>query len=217
MRKHPSDSEIIRAALARGDEPAARATREHLEAGCARCRRRMEEMAAVIAALAAPPLAQAPDEVVAKASAWLSEQARTAAARGPLDQAGRRIRQALEEVRAVLVLDTAPGAALAGIRGPADARGRRLLYESPAGSLHLAIEPVSAGRIAIQGQFLPSSADPGPSTGQAVLARTPRPGVCPLSESGEFHFDDEAAGEVRLQIEWGGRRIVIDPPDASGT
>jgi len=208
MRKHPSDTEIVRAALAQASDAAAQATRDHLEAGCERCRQRLAQLSAVIAALGAPALADVPPEMWAKASAYL-------AARAALGKTGRRIKQALEKVRAVLVLDTAPGTLLAGIRGPADTRGRRLLYESPAGDLHLEIEPLAGGRIAIQGQFLPASPDPDPASGRAVLAHAPRAGVCPLSSAGEFHFDNQAAGEIRLQIEWGGRRIVIDPVDAS--
>ncbi len=219
MRKHPSDAEIVRAAMAGADETVTASTRAHLDAGCERCRKRLEELSAVIAALRAPALADAPAAAVAKAAAWLASQ--TAAAGAPagavVRRARRRLMQALEEVRAVLVLDTAPGAALAGIRGAADGHGRSLLYESPAGNLHLQIEPLPAGRIAIQGQFLPASADPSPASGRAVLGTDPGAGVCRLSNAGEFHFDDEAAGEVHLQIEWGGRRIVIDPVGASGS
>ena len=223
MRKHPPDTEIVRAALADAREAVTPTTRAHLDAGCERCRKRLEELSAVIAALGAPALADAPAAIVARASAWLASQAAAAGAPAGapagavVGRARRRLMQALEEVRAVLVLDTAPGATLAGIRGAADAHGRRLLYESPVGNLHLQIEPLSAGRIAIHGQFLPASADPDPASGRAVLG-TSHPGVvCRLSDAGEFHFDDEAAGEVRLQIEWGGRRIVIDPVDASGS
>lgn len=192
MQKHPSDAELIRAAL---EEPSAE-TRAHLAAGCKRCEQRMRELQAVKAALSAPPLEEVPPELTAQASAWLAKQTE------------HPLRKIFEEVRAVLVLDSLSGPLLAGIRGGAPSTGRQLLYESSAGDLHLQIDPADGGAL-VQGQFLPVS--PEPATGRAVLLGTPTTTTCPLSENGEFRFERFGQQMLHLQIEWGDQRILIDP------
>lgn len=208
MQKHPCDAELIRASLEDSNEPVGEATRAHLEAGCDRCRRRLSELHSVIAALAAPPLEEVPAAWTERAAAWLAAQ--TAA-----KQPARRLKQVLEDVRAVLVLDTLPGALLEGIRGTVSAGGRRMLYDSPVGSLHLQIDASSVERVAVLGQFLPSETDSEPVRGRAIMIGTEKSETCPLSENGEFHFAGLSMDAINLQIIWGNRRILVDPIDMS--
>lgn len=214
MRNHPTDTELVRAAMTEQGESASTATRDHLSSGCDRCRRRVDELTAVIRALAAPPLEEAPADLLERASAWLAARVKGAdpmndPVTDPVRDGASRI---LEEIRAVLVLDASAGGALAGIRGRSETRTQRLLFESSAGSVHVKVDPVPGGGGTIHGQFLPAAEDPVLSTGRVLLGRSARPRVCRLTAAGEFRFANVKATGVLLQIEWGGRRILVETP-----
>jgi hypothetical protein len=117
----------------------------------------------------------------------------------------------LEEIRASLVLDSPAGAVLPGVRGSATANTRQLLYESPAGSVLLLVEPAGVGPTKVLGQFLPADGS-APAVGARVVIEVGgRETVVLLSSTGEFRFDGGSSGTIRLSVENGASRVVLDP------
>ncbi len=214
MRSHPSDEELIHICLDRG-LPASDAARRHVDSGCRRCRERLAELRRIAEVFSATPLSDVPEHLAAWAREWIAEQERKqpGARRAPnlRPARGRRVVDALEEIRAVLVFDTAGGAVLQGVRGGGDPHARQLLYESPGGNLHLQVTPLESGRYTLRGQFLPAGPEPAPESGRAILVRTARGNPRRLSETGGFEFDKVPSGRIQVQIEWGGRRVFTDP------
>jgi hypothetical protein len=188
MRKHPTDEELIRLCLARDDEPPMADVSVHLQSGCEECARRTVELRVVLAGLSAPALTDVPEPILRRALEWVSAQETLArvslvhAAGEPESERSRPIRsgtgvarrlaeavsEILQEVRALLVLDSRAGMALQGVRGAALADARQLLYESSAGSIHLLVDPAEDGTLRIQGQYLPADGAPVPEGGRAL-------------------------------------------------
>lgn len=244
MQNHPTEDELVRLCLARGDEPGAPAARAHLEAGCPECSERVRELRVVLASLAAPALHEVPEAMFDRALAWVTEQERasgpawapaqdsaagrtavfsgtvhpTAAepvsrrgVRDVLQDAADGATRILAEIRASLVLDSPAGAALQGVRGSAMANVRQLLYESPAGSILLLVEPAGDGPTNVQGQFLPAEASMPVTGARAVIDVDGRTTAVPLSSTGEFRFEGVPPGTIRLCLETGASRVVLDP------
>jgi hypothetical protein len=126
-------------------------------------------------------------------------------------QAAAGTERAIEEILAALVFDTSAGALLPGIRGAATASARQIMYESAAGELHLQIERAARGRVELNGQFLPRTADPPLETGRAVLTQQGKESVRRLSPTGEFRFGSLAPLEADVRVEWGGMRVRLGP------
>jgi hypothetical protein len=224
MVRHASDEDLMRLSLAAAgkalDEVPAADVRAHLDTGCPRCRRRLEQVSILIAAMAEPPLREVPAALLARAAAWLETQESAHAAAPKAARTGtmaRNIARAWEEVRATLVFDSAPGALLAGIRGEAATGERQLLYESPSGSVHLRIESGTGGVTALRGQFLPADQTAGFADARVLLSETEHEQTCRLSPTGEFYFDRVREGELRLTLEWASQRVVLDPLALGGT
>jgi hypothetical protein len=119
----------------------------------------------------------------------------------------------IEEIRASLVLESPAGAALQGVRGSATANARQLLYESPAGSILLLVEPAEAGSTKVQGQFLPAAGSAPVVGSRAVIEAGGRETAVLLSSTGEFRFEGVPPGTIRLSLENGVSRVVLDPLD----
>lgn len=138
-----------------GSEPARRAMRRHLDAGCRRCAGRlaaMERMAALATADAGPaPPAAARRSV--KALMALHHPQR----RSWLDAVGWRLRR-----------DSAREPALVGTRS-GDSAGRQLLFEADGCALDLSVEPIAGtDALAVTGSCLRAGGEP--LAGAAVVA-----------------------------------------------
>lgn len=231
MATHPTDEELVLLCLAQSEVPGAPETRAHLEAGCPKCDRKVRELREVLASMAAPALREVPELMLRKALDWLSEQERTPAwgaateavrSSGPDNGTRRSISEAacgmvgaaarlLEEIQAALVLDSHVGKILPGIRGGGTLGPRQLLFESSVGSIHLLVEPTDDGASTVQGQFIPSG-EGAPAPGSRAVIDTGGHGAAvPLSISGEFRFDRVPPGTIRLSLNWGAHRIIMDP------
>lgn len=240
MQNHPTEDELVRLCLAQSGDPGAPETRTHIEAGCPECGERVRELRLVLASLAAPALREVPEAMFRRSLAWVSTQEQAAAlerasaqtaALGAVsstsstatNRPSRRsapevLRDAadlaarfIEEIRASLVLDSPAGAVLQGVRGSATANARQLLYESPAGSILLLVEPAGAGLTKIQGQFLSADGFAPAAGARAVVEAGGRETFGLLSAAGEFRIEGVPPGTIRLSLENGAARVVLDP------
>ncbi len=234
MPRHPSEEELLRVAAGGVLGPVSPATSTHLRPGCPRCDRRVAQYRAVVASLRAPSLAAVPEPWRNEAQAWLRarEEVFRAAAPQPKRKPGRAVAaaaaalaalpgdaasalsgavaRAREELRAALVLDTASGALLPGVRGVPVATERQILFESPAGQIHLRIESPRPGRFELQGQFLPERAFDCKGASVRVQAGG-REITRRLSVNGEFRIAGLAPGEIRLRVDGPGVALACDP------
>jgi len=233
MENHPTENELVLLCLAASAQPASPETRSHIKAGCPQCDERVNELRAVLATLAAPALSEVPGVMFQAALDWVSEQERAFAHDAPADvvHAAARRRPAtsgvtgaaldaveaaarfLDKIRAVLVLDSHAGMVLQGVRGSATANARQLLYESPAGSIHLLVEPAGVESLTVQGQFLPADGSSPANGARVVMEMGDRETSVLLSSTGEFRFDGVPPGTIRLSLESGALRVVLDPLD----
>jgi hypothetical protein len=231
MENHPTENEIILLCLAAAAEPASPETRSHIETGCPKCDERVNELRAVLATLAAPALCEVPGVMFQAALDWVSGQERACAQGAPADAVRSVVRRRpatsgvtggtlgalgaaarfLDKIRAVLVLDSHAGMVLQGVRGLATANARQLLYESAAGSIHLLVEPAGVESLTVQGQFLPADESSPASGARAVMDVGDRETSVHLSSTGEFRFDGVPRGTIRLSLENGVSRVVLDP------
>lgn len=211
-----------------GGEPEAVRTRleRHLE-DCKRCRERLGEWRALFSALLAPALGRAPESWITRALRTVEAlSANSAAAPVPASRRarlspGQSIRnlvseagRVLEEIRATLVLDSFSGVALPGIRGAARSDVRQLCFDSAVGRVHVLIEPLKPGRVAMRGQLLPAGNELSLRHATAVLSRDGREIRRRLSSEGEFLFASAAAPPAELRLEWSGRRLRMPLPEA---
>ena len=230
MPKHLSDEDLIRLHLRIDDERVSREAREHLEAGCVRCRRRLEQLAEIVGVFSSGSLPEVPERVMARASQWLEQQEAKARASQPRPSFTRRVARHLEEIRAALVMDSAAGGVLVGVRAATQGRERQLLFESEAASVHVLVTSEASGSHLVLGQLLPADGEEEIQKGRALLEEMaaavqageratgkakPATGgkarMSTISPSGEFSFKGIVAPDIRLTLEWGERRMILDP------
>jgi hypothetical protein len=224
MKDHPTAEALVKLCTTGPEVREARDAQAHLDAGCPECARRLAELLEVIASLSTPALLEVPEAVQRRALAWLQDQEQawrsaaeaavpvTSSAQdlvGAIRNLAHAAGRLLEECQAALVLDSRAGLALPGVRGAAPAR--QLLFESSAGSIHLVVEPAEAGASRVRGQFLASGDAAPPWGSRATIEAGGHTATELLSESGEFLFDAVPPGTIRISVEDGDRRIVLDP------
>ncbi len=117
----------------------------------------------------------------------------------------------LQEIRATLVLDSLAGAVLPGIRGSTAASPRQLLHECSAGSILILVEPVGIGLVRVRGQWLPVDGARSGFDDRAIVEVGGHESVTTVTDSGEFCFESVLTGVMRLTLETGTARIVLDP------
>ncbi|MBU1699568.1 MAG: hypothetical protein KJ970_20775 [Candidatus Eisenbacteria bacterium] len=215
MPEHLSDEEIIRLCLqtSEGDAPGREEAR-HLQSGCVDCGRRFAQIQTILESLAAGPLAEVPERLMARAREWIEDQERSFHKHAASHALKRRLAKELEVIRAALVMDGSPGSLLAGVRGTSSTTSRHLLFESPAGSVHVMIESAPEETSLIRGQFLPAGAAAPAAGAQAVLVEGQDQDaacLCPLSPAGEFIFRGVGGPDIHLAIEWAECQVVLDP------
>jgi hypothetical protein len=216
--RHPSDEDLLACsagpeAKSRGSEGIARA-RAHLSTGCARCLGKMAQYRQLLEFLAIPPPIEPPEAWVETAALRIREEIAGRSASPPARRArakSSRIREALEELRAKLVLDSLMAPSPAGIRGTTSFTPRQLLYLSPMGRLHIQVTQTGPRRAEILGQFVPVAEAAAESIpGEAILEAGGARRAKPLSASGEFRFSAVPVAEVRLEVRSSGRVLVVE-------
>lgn len=209
MPRHSNSEALVRWIEAEQQgRPADAVDRRHIEEeACGLCRDRLEATRAVYLAFQAPALAAPPVAWRERAlEALLAEGARPSAK----SAVAKTMKKAIEEVRAVLMLDTHAGALLPGIRGAMTTGARQILFEASTVRVHLRIDEASSGRYVVDGQVVPEVGFEGLESGRATLRCGKKTLRAPLSTRGEFTFPDAPPGLVSLRIEWGSRSLIVE-------
>lgn len=213
---HPSDEILWRSAWEPAPDPLLAA---HLDGGCERCAGRLAELRELAQTLRADALAEVPPGWSERALSWIRDQLATAAtadtSRVPHESLAAKIRRAVEEIRAAIILDSAAGALLPGVRGGAATLDRQVLCESSAGQILLKIAVRRDGRSDLQGQFVPAGASVDPALDQVVLRSAAEEIPGRLSPHGEFRFENLPPGTIRVRIERVDFSLLTDPVELS--